>query len=123
MALATLCAISFFGAAVAGLANAGPVGAGFLGVGAGALAGGLLAYAIGRAAERPTGGRAVGISFLPRAVLLLAAFLWARALWPHDTVWILPGYLAGEAVWVAHAMRDLRRSGPNGTDQTARAEE
>lgn len=121
--LTALCAIALLGAAGAGMAQWGPVGAGFLGLGAGALAGGLLAYAIGRAAERPTGTRALGVTFLPRAVLLLVAFLWARTLWPYDAVWILPGYLAGEAVWVAHAIVDLRRRDLERAAESSRAEE
>lgn len=84
------------------------VDAGFVGLMAGDLAGGLLSLALAKAAERPGVGRAAGVSFLPRAVLLLAAFLWTRHLWPGAEVWIVPGYLAGEGVWVAMALRRLR---------------
>ena len=92
---------------------ASELGAGFLGamsVGAvaGNLAGGLLGLALAKAAERPGVGRAFGISFLPRAAFVLAAFLWTRRLWPGAELWIVPGYLAGEGVWVALALRRLR---------------
>lgn len=117
-------AVSSLAAAGAGMAGLGAAGAGFLGLGAGFAAGGLLAYAMSRAARRPGTGRAVGVSFAPRAALLLAAFLWARAVWPGDAAWILPGYLAGEAVWVARALRHLKGGTPSGRpDQPARAEE
>jgi hypothetical protein len=118
-----LVAVAFLGAGVGGLIGAGPVAAGFIGFGAGGVAGGLLAYAMGQAAERAGVGRAAGVSFLPRAVLLLLAFLWARELWPSAAVCILPGYLAGEAVWVARALRHLRRRVPPAPHEATPAEE
>jgi len=115
-------AAALFGAAAAGAAGLGPVGSGCIGFGAGGAAGGLLRLAIERAAERPGVGRAAGLSFLPRAALLLAAFVWARALWHADSVWIVPGFLAGEGVWVAQALAELRRHRPD-PGERATAEE
>lgn len=103
----SLVAVALAGTGIGVLVGAEPLAAACIGFGAGAVAGGLLAYALGRVAERPAIGRAAGVSFLPRAALLLLAFLWAHALGPRTAVWIVPGYLAGEAVWVARALRHL----------------
>lgn len=103
----SLVAVALAGTGIGVLVGAQPLAAACIGFGAGAVAGGLLAYALGRVAERPAIGRAAGVSFLPRAALLLVAFLWAHALGPRTAVWIVPGYLAGEAVWVARALRHL----------------
>lgn len=116
-------AVALVGTGIGGLIGLGPVAAAFIGFGAGSVAGGLLAYALGRASERPGAGRAIGVSFLPRAALLLLAFLWARALSPSSAVWILPGYLTGEAVWVARAVRHLRRTVPPTSQEPTPAKE
>jgi hypothetical protein len=118
-----LSAVALVGTGVGALIGAGPMAAAFIGFGAGGVAGGLLAHAMTRAAERPGVGRAAGISFLPRAVLLLLAFLWAREGWPGSTLWILPGYLGGEAVWVARAVRHLGRPPEREPHDTTPAEE
>lgn len=121
--LLLLVAVALVGTGIGAAVGAGPVAAGFIGFGAGGVAGGLLAYAMGQAAERAGVGRAAGLSFVPRAVLLLLAFLWARELRPPDAVWILPGYLAGEAVWVARAVRHLRGRIPPPPHEPTPAEE
>lgn len=101
-------AVGLVGVGIASQLGLAAVDAGFVGLMAGDLAGGLLGLALAKAAEQPGVGRAAGVSFLPRAVLILAAFLWTRRLWPGAEVWIIPGYLAGEGVWVALALRRLR---------------
>ncbi len=103
-----LLGLGLVGIGIAAELGVGPLAAGFVGLMAGDLAGGLLGLALAKAAERPGVGRAAGVSFLPRAVLVLVAFLWTRRLWPGAEVWIVPGYLAGEGVWVALALRRLR---------------
>ncbi len=105
------------------LTRTGPVAAAWIGFGAGGVAGGLLAHALARVAERPGVGRAAGVSFLPRAALLLMAFLWARSLQQSSAVWIVPGYLTGEAVWVVHAVRHLRRAASPDARKSTPAEE
>jgi hypothetical protein len=101
--------VALLGAVVAAIVNAGAIGAGALGLGAGGWAGGLLLRSWEKAAQRPRLSRGWGLSFLPRALLLAAAFLWTRHLWAGRDLWILPGYLAGEGVWVALAVRRLRQ--------------
>ena len=118
-----LVAVAFVGTGLGAMIGVGPMAAAFIGFGAGGLAGGLLAYAMVRAAERPGVGRAAGVSFLPRAALLLLAFLWAHAYWPPAAFWILPGYLAGEAVWVVRALHHLRLATPPDGHEPTPAEE
>lgn len=101
-------AVGLVGVGIASQLGLYAIDAGFVGLMAGDLAGGLLGLALAKAAERPGVGRAAGVSFLPRAVLILAAFLWIRRLWPGAEIWLVPGYLAGEGVWVALALRRLR---------------